>query len=168
MTKVRIGHEDVFIGKTYQDPIPKNFIFIITLDGYLILVNKTNSNKKNKSISLTFPFKALILYNNDIHNPQNMMNYDITCSLSDRNAIINLLDYFCKEVNEQVARYHPNASFSMSYTYHQETVVFDSVCPVALGFSFYLFDSDSLRICNVLPINLNPYISPQYFLSSAT
>jgi hypothetical protein len=46
MSKVRTGHEDVFIGKTYyllngipvSDPIPENIIFIITYDGFPIIV----------------------------------------------------------------------------------------------------------------------------------
>jgi hypothetical protein len=104
MSKVRIGHEDVFIRKKYHfgngnhvsDSIPNKYHFY---DNARWIINPSNikriSIRKIKAFPMIFVFEVIILYVDNVLNPQNMISYSIMCSLSDKQTILELLDYFC-------------------------------------------------------------------------
>jgi hypothetical protein len=131
MSKVRIGHEDVFIAKTYylvngvavSDPIPDKYHFYYNAPCVSnISPTKRIAIRKIKAFPITFIFEAIIGYVDNIQQPQNMINYPVMFSLSDNQNILDLLDYFCKITNDYLNHDYPNSGFTMYYQYNKGRV----------------------------------------------
>jgi hypothetical protein len=175
MTKVRIGHEDVFIAKTYhknpltgmfiQDPIPDKYHFHFDSKWVSNISNtKRIAVRKIKVYPMTFVFEAIIGYVDDIHVPQRMYKYFISHSLSEKDSILDILDYFCEKVNNFVNIDYPNINYTINYSYNRGYVLFQSTFPPELQFRFVLKEH-ALRIFNVDQDPGNPGFSVEYPLN---
>jgi hypothetical protein len=111
--------------------------------------------RKIKVYPIVFLFEAIIGYVDDMLNPQHGYKYSIVPSLSDKDSILNLLDYFFNKVNELVNIDHPNVNYAMNYNYDKGFVLFQSTFPSGLQFQFMLQDQ-ALKIFNVQQDPQNP------------
>jgi hypothetical protein len=121
MTKVRTGHEDVFIGRTYilvnelrlSQEIPDKYHF----DYNTRWVSNTSLTKriairKRKVYPMVFVSNILIEFmDNGMHNA---IEHNIIYSLSDVRSIFELLDYFVNETNRYLAIEFPNSQMTIT------------------------------------------------------
>jgi hypothetical protein len=175
MSKVRIGHEDAFIARTYPfdgniivpEPIPDKYHFYYNSRW---VSNQSNTKqiavRKIKVYPMTFIFGVVIVYIDNVINPQNKYDHSIFYSLSDRNSIFDLLDNFINKTNSYLAIDHPNSAYIMGYTYDKGNITFYSSCPPGLGFTFFFINPDSLRIFNLQPDPNNPNFSIRFNLTA--
>jgi hypothetical protein len=177
MSKVRKGHEDVFIGKAYHlikgvavpDPIPDKYHFYYNARW---ISNPSNTKpiaiSKIKVFSMTFIFEVIIGYAHNKLVPLNMINYSIAFSLSDNQTILELLNYFCKTTNEYLNNDYLKAGYKMSYQYNKGIVTLNSFFSPGLRFAFIFKGQDSLRIFNLQQDLANSGYSMQFGLNSGT
>jgi hypothetical protein len=169
MTKVRIGHEDVFITKTYHmdnngvavtDPIPDKYHFYYNARWVSSISQKKRiAIIKIKAYPMTFVFEAIITYVDNIVQPQNQFDYIIIFTLSNTQSIFDPLDYFVKTTNDHLSHDHPNAGYILNYQYNNGRVTLYSTFPPGLGFTFILCGMDSLQIFNLQQDPGNPGFS---------
>jgi hypothetical protein len=174
MTKVRTGHEDVFIAKTYHlvnsapvsDPIPNKYRFYYNPRWVSNQRNvKQIAVRKIKVYPITFIFGAVIVYTDNVINPQKVHDHNIFYSLSDRNNIFDLLDNFINKTNLYLDIYHPNSAYIMGYTYDKGNGTFYSSFLPGLGFTFFFINPDSLRIFILQPDPNNQNFSMPFNLT---
>jgi hypothetical protein len=162
MSKVRIVHEDVFIGKTYhynnivvKDPIPEKYHFYYNVRWISNLSNiKSISIRKIK----VFPSKLVSVISIEfIDYTMHSQKINIVYSLANNNSIFDILDNFCNESNRLVNAEHPNFGLAMKYKYNMSMIEITSNFPQSLQYSFILVVDDTLRIFNDTedPLDLN-------------
>jgi hypothetical protein len=148
MSKVRIGHEDAFIGQTYhrygdtfvQDTIPEKYHFYYNPNWVAI--------RKIKAFPMTFVFEALIGYLTDIHDHQSTITHVIKIAFTENQDILDMLESFCKRINELVANDLPNTDYAIKYQYNKGNVILSSNFSTMLLFQF-VFSGNTTKIFNV-------------------
>jgi hypothetical protein len=98
MSKVRIGHEDVFIGQTYdrdcktfvQDTIPDKYYFYYN-PRWVANMNqiKRIAIRKIKAFPMTFVFSADIEFS-DGNAPPNRLTHNIAHAFNENNTVMNI------------------------------------------------------------------------------
>jgi hypothetical protein len=154
MTKVRTGHEDVFIGKMYmyrqnglsfRDEIPDKYHFFYNTR----LVSNISSTKRiGISKIKVFP-SALISTIAFEFNPSMghaKIRRNIVYSLTSRNTLFDVLDNFCDVVNNFMNNEYPNVGLAINYNYDYDRFAIISNLPQQVGFLFNLMTTDTLRI----------------------
>jgi hypothetical protein len=163
MTKVRIGHEDVFIAKTYhhdntgfiRESIPDKYHFHFNPKW---ISNTSNTKRiavrKIKVLPITFISTIRISF---IDNQSaNFIKYDITFSLTESNTIFDLMDNFIKEVNATLKQAYPNVRLEISY--RSKINLIGIFCNFAqnLQFTMTLRGIDTPKIFNTNSDSLHP------------
>jgi hypothetical protein len=163
MTKVRIGHEDVFIAKTYhqnntglvRDIIPDKYHFQYNSRW----ISKSSNTKriavrKIKVLPMTFISQIRIEF---IDNQgANVISHDILFALNENNTIFDLMENFCKETNDAMRAEYPNVRLSVSYKTEINLLGIFCNFNQNLQFNMTLRGIDRLRIFNTNPDPLHP------------
>jgi hypothetical protein len=171
MTKVRTGHEDVFIGRTYilenglhrSIEIPDKYHF----DYNTRWVSNTSSTKRIAIRKIkVYPIVCIsnILTEFMDQGMHNTIEHNIIYALSDDRSIFELLDYFVNETHRYLAIEYPNAQMTITYQYNNSVVLFTSTFLMPLGFRCTLIGGDMLKVFNVNEDPNNPGQSLPYRL----
>jgi hypothetical protein len=128
MTKVRIGYEDVFIGKSYHldnngiaisDPIPDKYHFYYNARCVSnISPTKRIAIRKIKAYLMTFVFEDVISYLDNLAQPQNQFDDFIIFTFSENQSIFDLIAHFVKTTNDHLSHDHLNAGYILNYQYN--------------------------------------------------
>jgi hypothetical protein len=158
MTKARIGHEEVFIAKTYhrndagfvRESIPDKYHFHFNPKW---ISNTSNTKRiavrKIKVFPMTFISTIRISFIDN--QAANIITHDITFSLTEDKSIFDLMENFVKETNATIKEEYPNVRLEISY--RSEINLIGIFCNFAqnLQFTMTLRGIDTLRIFNPNP-----------------